>query len=40
MIIMSFFPSVWFGIMDPLVEEYKKSGVGIIRNEVTSKAVQ
>jgi alkane 1-monooxygenase len=39
MIIMVFIPSVWFRIMDPLVEEYRKTGFGSIRNEVTLKAI-
>jgi alkane 1-monooxygenase len=40
MILMAFVPSVWFRIMDPLVDEYKKTGHGAIKSEVTEKAIQ
>lgn len=40
MILMSVFPSVWFEVMNPLVEEYKKTGHGAIKTEVTEKAIQ
>ena len=38
MIFMSFFPSVWFSVMNPLVEAYQKIGVGNVENEVTMRA--
>jgi alkane 1-monooxygenase len=38
-IMLSFFPSEWRAIMDPLVEEYKKVGVENIETEVTTKAI-
>jgi alkane 1-monooxygenase len=37
-IFLSFFPSSWFSVMDPLVEEYRKVQVGVLENEVTAKA--
>lgn len=37
-IIMSFFPSVWFTVMDPLVDEYNKVKTGKINSEVRAKA--
>jgi hypothetical protein len=39
MIATSFFPKVWFEIMDPLVEEYKKYAVGTIKTELTEKSL-
>jgi hypothetical protein len=39
MIFLSFFPSEWRKVMDPLVDEYKRLRVGTIRNEVTLKAI-
>jgi hypothetical protein len=35
---MSFFPSVWFTVMDPLVDEYAKNKTGNIDSEVRAKA--
>lgn len=40
MIIMSFFPSVWFSVMNPLVDEYKKINIGRVTNEVTLKSAE
>ena len=40
MISMSLIPSVWFRIMDPLVEEYKRVGSGDIKSEVAEKAIE
>ena len=40
MVSMALFPSIWFKIMDPLVEEYKRVGTGEIKNEVAEKAIQ
>ena len=40
MILMALVPSVWFRVMDPLVEEYRKTGHGAIKSEVTEKAIQ
>ncbi len=40
MVMMSFFPDIWFSVMDPLVEEYKKIGIGNIHNEVTMKSME
>ena len=38
MIFMTFFPSVWFSVMNPLVEAYQKIGVGNVESEVTMRA--
>ena len=35
---MSMFPSVWFPVMDPLVDEYNKLKTGMIDSEVRAKA--
>jgi hypothetical protein len=32
------FPSVWFSVMDPLVDEYNKLKTGMINSEVRAKA--
>jgi alkane 1-monooxygenase len=37
-IIMALFPSVWFAVMDPLVDEYSKLKTGMIDSEVRAKA--
>lgn len=37
-IIMALFPSVWFKVMDPLVDEYNKLKTGKIDSEVRAKA--
>jgi hypothetical protein len=37
-IIMALFPSVWFAVMDPLVDEYNKLKTGMIDSEVRAKA--
>jgi hypothetical protein len=37
-IIMGLFPSVWFSVMDPLVDEYNKLKTGNIDSEVRAKA--
>lgn len=39
MVAISFFPKVWFEIMDPLVEEYKKYAVGTIKTELTERSL-
>jgi hypothetical protein len=39
MIVIAFFPKVWYEIMDPLVEEYKKYAVGTIKTELTEKSL-
>jgi hypothetical protein len=39
MLFLCFFPSEWFKIMNPLVDEYKKLGTGTARSEVTEKAM-
>lgn len=38
MIMVSMFPSVWYEVMDPLVEEYKKYEIGTIKTEITEKS--
>jgi hypothetical protein len=38
MILISFFPQTWRNVMDPLVDEYRKTQVGRIKNEVIEKA--
>ena len=35
---MALFPSVWFAVMDPLVDEYSKLKTGMIDSEVRAKA--
>jgi hypothetical protein len=40
MIILAFFPKIWFEIMDPLVNEYKKVGLGTVKTELTLKAAE
>jgi hypothetical protein len=37
---MAMFPSVWFSVMDPLVDEYNKLKTGMIDSEVRAKANQ
>ena len=36
---MSFFPKTWFSVMDPLVDEYKKTKKGDINGKVMKNAV-
>ena len=38
MVMVALFPSVWFEVMDPLVEEYKKYEIGTIKTEITEKS--
>lgn len=38
-IFLSFFPSVWFAVMDPLVDEYNRTKVGNVDGEIMKKAV-
>ena len=40
MILMSLFPTVWFDIMDPLVDEYELKKKGDISMEATKRAEQ
>jgi hypothetical protein len=40
MIVVSFFPSVWRSIMDPLVDEYRKTQIGRIKSEIVEKSNQ
>lgn len=35
---MALFPSVWFSVMDPLVDEYNKLKTGNICSEVRAKS--
>lgn len=36
---LSFFPGEWRAVMDPLVDEYRRVGLGNIETEVTAKAI-
>jgi len=38
MILISFFPSAWRRIMDPLVDEYRKTQLGRIKSEIIEKS--
>jgi hypothetical protein len=39
MVSMALFPNVWFRIMDPLVNEYKRAGDGSVKTEITERAI-
>lgn len=40
MILLALVPPAWFRIMDPLVDEYNKTGHGAIKSEVTEKSIK
>jgi hypothetical protein len=39
MMLLSFYPSEWAKIMDPLTDEYNKLKVGNIKNETIENAI-
>ena len=39
MVSMALIPAVWFRVMDPLVEEYRRVGSGAIKSGVAETAI-
>jgi alkane 1-monooxygenase len=40
MLSMALVPKVWFRVMDPLVDVYKSTGNGVVKNETSEKAIE